>query len=102
MSAADKSVLDAIEGLGTGYEETRFEVPSFGECFSYIAQEGFIDEALQPYDWYKALVVAGATFHGFPDEYTGNIASTSAIRDPDDERSARQWALVDKVITTHC
>ena len=54
MSANDKFTLDAIEGVGNGYDEIRLEVPAYGECFSYIAQDTFIDASLQPYDWYKS------------------------------------------------
>ena len=102
MTADDKKVLDAIEGVGNGYDEIRLQIPAFGECFSYIAQHEFVDDTLQPYAWYRALVLAGAGFHGFPDDYVQCLEATAAIRDPDPERDAEHWRLVDKVITTHC
>ena len=100
MSAGDKVALDSIEGLGRGYDEIRLEVPKFGSCFSYIAQESFVDESLVPYDWYKALVLAGAEFHGFPDDYRRRIAAAPARPDPDLERGAGQWALAETMTTT--
>ena len=102
MSADDKRVLDGIEGLGDGYEHVVLDIPGFGDCFSYIAQSAFIDESLLPYDWYKALVHAGARFHGFPDGYRRRIEAVPSRPDPDPERRASQWALAEKVITAHC
>ena len=102
MSANDKLTLDAIEGVGNGYDEIRLEVPAYGECFTYIAQDTFIDASLQPYDWYKSLVLAGAKYHGFPGDYVRQLESTAAIPDPDPRRSVEQWDVVNKVITTHC
>jgi len=102
MSANDKLTLDAIEGVGNGYDEIRLRVPAYGECFSYIAQDTFIDASLQPYDWYKSLVLAGAKYHGFPDDYIRQLESTATIPDPDPRRRVEQWDVVNKVITTHC
>ena len=102
MSADDKILLDEIEGLGNGYDGIELDTPEVGRCFSYIAQRDFIDDTLQPYTWYRALVLAGAKFHGFPDDYVRRLEATSAIRDPDLKRDAEHWRIVDKVITTHC
>ena len=102
LSAADKSILDAIEGVGNGYDEISLRIPGHGECYSYIAEASHIDETLQPYDWYKQLVVAGARLHRFPLSYVQRLNAVSTKTDPDRERAASQWARVDKVITTHC
>ncbi len=102
MSAADKLALDEIEGVGNGYDEISLKIPGFGDCFSYIAHRTFVDDTLVPYDWYKALVLAGARHHNFPDDYICRIEAVPALRDPDTERHASQWALAEKVITTHC
>lgn len=93
ISARDKLALDRIEGLGDGYAEVSLHIPPFGDCASYVAQESHVDYALRPYDWYQALVLAGARFHGFPDDYVARIGSVPAMPDPDAERSARHWAL---------
>ena len=102
LSAADKQVLDEIEGLGNGYSEILLDVPGFGNCFSYVAESSHIDETLRPYDWYRELVLAGARLHGFPDDYVQRLEAVPTTADPDGERAARRWALVEKVITTHC
>lgn len=100
MSAGDRRTLDDIEGKG--YDEISLDVPGFGSCFSYIAQPDFVDDRLAPYDWYKALVIAGTRLHDFPDDYIRRIDALRAPPDPDPGRRAGQWALVRKVITAHC
>ncbi len=102
ISAEDKRVLDAIEGLGNGYAGISLSIPGFGDCSSYIAEASHTDESLAPYDWYRELVLAGARAHSFPVDYLQRIESVAAVPDPDPTRRADQWALVEKVITTHC
>ncbi len=102
MSAEDRTLLDEIEGLGSGYDGIELDMPEYGTCFSYIAQHAYLDDTLQPYDWYKAFVLAGARFHRFPRAYLEHIETTLAILDPDPKRGAGQWDSVKKVITAHC
>ncbi len=97
ISCDDKRILDGIEGLGNGYAEIALAIPGFGDCDSYIAEASHIDESLAPYDWYRELVLAGARIHGFPADYVRDIESVAAIPDPDPNRHADQWALVEKV-----
>lgn len=94
ISAQDKLVLDEIEGLGNGYAGVTLNIPGFGDCVSYIAEETHIDDSLRPYDWYKELVLVGARFHNFPDHHVRHIQSIQAVRDPDRERAASQWEIV--------
>ncbi len=97
ISDADKLALDRIEGLGDGYAGVSLSIPPFGDCASYVAEESHIDDSLQPYDWYRELVLAGANFHGFPDDYVARIRMIPAIRDPDEARSRRHWDLVNRI-----
>lgn len=97
LSIDDKLVLDRIEGLGSGYDETSLSIPDFGNCVSYVAEESYLDDCLQPYDWYKELVLAGARFHDFPDHYIRAIDSLQAIFDPNPERRTRNWKTVELV-----
>ena len=94
ISASDKPTLDAIEHAGIGYRETAIDVPGFGECFTYVSTESHIDDELAPFCWYHALVMAGADFHDFPQGYVETIRAVGPLRDPDDERRRRNWALV--------
>lgn len=95
VSIEDKRTLDGIEGVGFGYAEALLQVPGVGECHTYVAEESHVDEALLPYDWYRAMVLGGARFHGFPRDYLQVIESIGAWPDPDAARSAREWRTVD-------
>lgn len=94
ISTADKTALDRIEGLGSGYREILLAIPDIGECMSYSAEESYIDNSLAPYDWYKELVLAGARTHGFPPAYIDKIVAVTAHPDPDPCRRAERWATV--------
>ena len=52
------------------------------------------DATLCPYDWYKALVIAGAREHGLPPEYLAAIEIVKAKSDDDAERRAANRALL--------
>ncbi len=97
ISRADKRILDAIEGVGSGYELIKLELPEYGESFSYTASNSHIDDGLQPYDWYRALVLAGARTLDFPVDYVAGIAATRARRDPDAGRHQAMWDLVNSI-----
>jgi hypothetical protein len=97
ISSEDKLALDKIEGLGSGYSEISLSIPGIGNSVAYVAEESYVDDSLQPYDWYKELVLAGARFHGFPDRYLKDIEIVQALRDPNSERRVSQWAMVDRV-----
>lgn len=97
ISAADKQVLDGIEGAGSGYAEISLVMPTYGRCFSYTASETYIDDTLEPYDWYRELVLAGARLLDFPQDYVSAIASVSACRDPESSRRQEMWDLVDLI-----
>ena len=99
ISVEDKLILDEIEGLRYGYSDTILYIPEFGDCLSYVAVESHIEESLEPYDWYKELVVAGARLHGFPEDYLNRIERTLAKPDPDAVRSADRWKLVASIKT---
>ena len=91
ISIADKTTLDKIEGLGSGYVEISLAVPDIGECKSYAAEDSYIDNTLDPYDWYKELVLIGARAHDFPVEYVDEIDVVKARQELDPLRSADRW-----------
>ena len=97
ISIADKTTLDRIEGLDCGYVEISLAVPDFGECKSYAAEDSYIDNALDPYDWYKELVLIGARAHNFPVEYIDKIDAVIARQDLDSRRNADSWKTVEKI-----
>lgn len=96
----EKQLLDQVEGLGQGYSETLLELPCnevLYTPYTYIAQPGYIDPGLTPYHWYKALVVAGARFHGFPEWYVACLEATPSRPDPNGERTALNAVLLRRI-----
>ncbi len=97
MSAADKSRLDRIEGLGVGYvhRDVRVVTPAGPlSAFCYQAMKSHIEPDLRPFAWYRELVLAGARHHGLPDDYVRDIERVSCIPDPDPQRAARHLGVI--------
>lgn len=97
LAAAEKPLLDRIEHVGVGYRVTPLDVPGFGECFTYVATETHIVDSLAPYCWYHELVVLGCRYHALPDRYLEDLDAVPRLRDPDRERRARNWELIDSM-----
>ncbi|MBI1780613.1 MAG: gamma-glutamylcyclotransferase [Sphingobacteriales bacterium] len=98
INEAEKPALDAVEGLGNGYNQAVVDLlDDNGETFQaqvYIADESAVDNNLMPYDWYKEFVVTGAEQNGLPPEYVENIRKNAFIADTDEERKGRQLAIL--------
>ncbi|MCL7715132.1 gamma-glutamylcyclotransferase [Stenotrophomonas mori] len=97
FNLADKPGLDAAEGLGHGYRQATVAFPFNNvtyRAFVYVASVSHIDKSLNPYHWYKQLILCGARYHRFPDEYIAELESVPSITDPDTGRSAKNGALL--------
>jgi len=95
LNAEYKAELDNFEG--PGYEHTSFELVVNRRnysCFAYIGLSTHLDESLQPFHWYKSLIILGAEFHGFPASYIRNIQQTPSIADPDPHRNLHNERLI--------
>jgi len=98
LSRHEKDQLDAFEGKGYLCREITIEMDRGHEtAFAYIAVNHFIDDALKPFEWYRALVAAGARFLAFPKRYIANYVSVNAQVDLDRERHARHVALLSRM-----
>ena len=97
ISLDDKHRLGGIEGVGLGYSDEIVDVPGFSDCATYIGQPAHIETGLPPYDWYRELVMLGCRYHGFPDEYIRDVCVVDAVSDPDKERNALNWRLVERL-----
>ena len=97
IDSAEKLKLDRTEGLGSGYNEITISVPDYGDCLTYVADEGARDETLHPVDWYKEMVIVGCEFNQFPIDYLQAIKATKSCRDTDDQRSRRKWEFVEEL-----
>ena len=87
-----KPTLDRIEGVGHGYRVDLWRDALGGECFFYRAEESALDDALQPFDWYHAYVLAGARQHALPSDYVAAIAAVATQVDHDASRRAENFA----------
>lgn len=98
MAAAEKPLLDRVEGLGRGYDQAVVEVVCAGsacEAFFYRADPAHIDPSLKPFDWYKGLVLAGSRHHRLPDDYVRAIESIEAVADLDAGRAELHRRLLE-------
>ncbi len=96
IKAEEKVALDRIEGAG--YEDVSLQIPVGSELikvFTYIAKENHIDHSLNPYTWYKNLVIAGAKEHNLPQEYINEIQEVKAIKDPEEERAKLELKILE-------
>jgi len=94
MDAGDKPALDRIEGLNHGYEQIVLNIPGHGDCFAYAASHTHVEERLQPYSWYKALVLVGIEYHRLPAAYLQTVQAVEPALDPDTRRHEHHMELV--------
>lgn len=95
LEAGDKPLLDAAEGRG--YDESMLEVTLAGRRFApfvYLAAASHIDPMLQPFHWYRELVIAGARYHGLPPAYVDQLAAVPVIADPNADRALQHERLL--------
>lgn len=89
LDPRELGVLDAFEGKGKGYDRIDdcavrhlSEDATVSAC-TYKAPSAFCDPAMMPFDWYLALVIAGARQHDLPEDYVARIATTPHRADPE-------------------
>ena len=94
---AQRSALDRAEGAGKGYDRCdAFPVHRSGsdeivQAVTYLATSPQAN--LKPYDWYLALVVAGAHQHGLGDDYLAILRREPYVVDVNRTRESRDQAL---------
>ena len=99
------TILDAIEGVGEGYDREYLSATVGGQSldlFTYMASETYVVVDLEPYDWYKRLVLAGARYHDFPRDYIEAIAAVSSRQDADTRRRATNENLLVRIEESSC
>lgn len=91
IEPVEKGILDKVEGLGFGYDETTVAVrDNHGQirhATMYVANPEYIDDHLVPYDWYKDYVLQGAREHNLPAAYVRSIEAWQSKADPDSKRA---------------
>jgi gamma-glutamylcyclotransferase (GGCT)/AIG2-like uncharacterized protein YtfP len=97
MQPNSLELLDRFEGLGRGYERQQLDIrlaSGVVQAITYQASIEYIDPSLEPYHWYKYLVVCGAQYHGFPADYITAIKATTSSADTDTARQRKNDALL--------
>ncbi len=95
ISENDIASLDEEEDLRRGgYSREQVDVimlQDSARCIveCYFAGSDFIDATLRPFDWYKALVVAGAQEHRLPYDYIRFLQACPSIQDSNQMRSRK-------------
>lgn len=95
IPADEKHALDTAEGLGGGYDEREIKVELNGAVVGaqiYMVSPYSVDHRLQPYHWYKKMVLAGAAYHHLSDSYIVSIGDMPSIQDLDKKRRERNEA----------
>ena len=91
--------LDECEGAGKGYERCdafpvrRLDDDKILKATTYLATSP--NSSRKPYDWYLALVIAGAQEHRISDEYLAELRRVEFMTDPDPDRKTRAEAIDD-------
>ncbi len=97
IAQTEKAQLDRAEGAGRGYDEERLDLSVGGRryaSFLYAASASHIDSSLNPFHWYKRMVVAGARYHGLPSGYVAALEAVPSVEDADAARAREQEALL--------
>jgi len=98
ISSEDLLALNHAEGYGytrlDQFPVRLLEGANAIETMTYIAQASAIDCDLKPFDWYKALVIAGARQHRLPGNYIETLRGVTSTSDPDLGRAQRLEALL--------
>jgi ketosteroid isomerase-like protein len=95
IANTDRADLDRAEGKGY-VRDDQFQVERTADgqlvrATTYVASA--IDRQLKPYDWYLALVIAGAEYHSLGQEYLTRLRRFRHEIDADEKRESRLQAL---------
>ena len=95
IDTADKARLDQFEGPGywcrCDFDVIRLADETSVRATTYLAKERVVD--LLPYDWYAALILAGAAEHGLLDHAPDFLKGLAWRGDPDLGRVTRLEAI---------
>ena len=86
--------LHAAEGPGYEFVTVTVDSDALGpvRAASYRARIAWLDDALAPYTWYQAYVVAGARENDLPQDYINYLENLFARRDPNPLRHlSNRW-----------
>jgi gamma-glutamylcyclotransferase (GGCT)/AIG2-like uncharacterized protein YtfP len=96
IDLAERAILDRVEGPDYArLDDLAVDVDGGVRALAsvYVARDGAIDSTLVAFDWYRALVIAGARRHRLPADVIAEIESVPVCRDPNPAREQRLIAL---------
>ena len=102
IEKCDLNNLNDAEGLGKGYDlKCHFNVTLADTGLpivtkTYTATKGHKDPSLKPFDWYLALVVAGAVKHQLPETVIASHKSSGFISDSCEKRRSENLGILKK------
>lgn len=93
IDLGERQHLDLHEGVGFGYRrDDAFAVEGSPALTStYLGTA--LDEALRPYDWYLATIIAGAEHHGLDAGHIAALRRVHFLEDTELERRTRVAAI---------
>jgi len=91
FNSDEKEKLDEAE---YGYSPERMQIGEYENVLVYLNRNDRSSDNLLPYTWYKDIVIAGAQYHNFPEEYIEFVKSFKATIDPDQERERKRRLIV--------
>ena len=101
LTRRQRDLLDGFEG--PGYASRNVSVNAGASSltvYAYVARSEHVETALQPFGWYKSIVLAGARTHGLPAHYIARIAAVGSLSDPDRDRDSHHLAMLDSDSTS--
>jgi len=101
IDAPERDALDKFEGAGKGYDRIDdFKIETQDKTISattYLATKTYND--LVPFDWYLALIIAGALEHRLGEEHADRLRAVDNLPDHETSRKSRIAAL--KALADH-
>ena len=101
LTSVQRDMLDEFEG--PGYTSENVSVRSRSgllTAYAYVARSEHVEANLQPFGWYKSIVLAGARAYALPAHYIENIAAVASLPDPDPDRHSHHLAMLTGDVTS--
>jgi gamma-glutamylcyclotransferase (GGCT)/AIG2-like uncharacterized protein YtfP len=97
IQKSELNALDRAEGAGSGYDRLESVSVQLRQSSEKVTATTYIasltDMQLKPFDWYLALVIAGAQHHTLGEDHLRKLRLHEHVIDDDHTRKSRQDAL---------
>ncbi|EAP78147.1 hypothetical protein ISM_07620 [Roseovarius nubinhibens ISM] len=103
IKKSELNALDRAEGAGSGYDRMENLSVQLSQGSEQVTATTYIasltNMQLKPFDWYLALVIAGAQHHTLGEDHLRKLRLHQHVVDDDHTRKSRQDAL--KALSLH-